>query len=86
MRYALRNQHKIAKAYSNQVLKRITRSLDAYFKKQRADFGEDAKRIDGDKYDTLIINDIDHSTNLIAFYIIEQKYDVYRLAFKEFFG
>ena len=85
MRYALRNQHKIAKAYSNQVLKRIIRSLDLYFGK-KTNLDNDTKLIEGDKYKTLFIDDIEHSTNIIAFYIIEQKYDVYRLAFKEFIG
>lgn len=86
MRYALRNKDKIAKVYSVQILNRMIVSLDAYFTEKKKDIRDDVKLMTGDKYQTLTINDIGHSTSLIAFYVLEKTYDVYRLAFKEFVG
>ena len=86
MRYALRNQHKITEAYSPEILKRIIKSLDVFF--SGATSLHTNIHHDGgiDKYPTLIIDDAEHTTNTIVFYIIGSKYDVYRLAFKEFIG
>lgn len=84
MRYALRNMRKIEKAYSFDVLKRIVLSLEKHFEKEEPLF--DVNTIGTDKYKTLIIDDAVHTVNCIAFYIIDIKYDVVRLAFKEFIG
>lgn len=86
MRYALRNQHKIAAAYSSEMLKRIVEPLNSYFKSHESMPESDCKQLGDEPYKTLIISDAGHSTNLIAFYVIGIKYDVYRLAFKEFIG
>lgn len=84
MRYALRNMRKIEKAYSFDVLKRIVLSIEKHFEKENP--LSDAKVIGSDKYMTLIIDDADHSCNLIAFYVIRVRFDVVNLAFKEFIG
>ena len=86
MRYSLRNQSKVAAAYSPDMLKRIIDSLDAYFRNRPFIPGKDCNKIGNDQYETLIIDDIGHTTNMIAFYVIEIKYDVLKLAFKEFIG
>lgn len=83
MRYALRNQEKIKQAYDAKILARIIASLDAHFKTHPEIATE---RFDGESRETLIVNDIGHSVNVIAFYVLEIKYDVYRLAFREFIG
>ena len=81
MRLALRNQKKIASAYSPEILERILKSL----KKQFSD-NKSLDVHDGKPYPTLIIDDCGHTCALIAFYVIQIKYDVYNLAFKEFIG
>jgi len=54
--------------------------LDEHFKN-----GKEVVPIEsGGEYPLLIIGELRHATNMIAFYIIDIKYDVYRLAFKEF--
>lgn len=83
MRYALRNQDKIAKAFGDDVLKRIIDSLDDYFKTAKK---IESFQIGNELYETMMINDIGHTVNVIAFYIVEVKFDVLRLAFKEFIG
>jgi hypothetical protein len=81
MRYALRNQQKIEAAYPG-TIGRILKSLSAHF--------ESGKEIlpmeSGEEFPIIVIDDIGHSMNMIAFYIIDIKFDVYRLAFKEFIG
>ena len=79
MRYALRNQDKIEKAFPNKI-KCIIKSLDEHF-----NHGNEVVPIEsGEEYPIIIISEIGHPTNMIAFYIIEIKFDVYRLALKEF--
>ncbi len=84
MRYALRNQKKIAVAFSPIRLKHIIDSLAAYFNGRNSIPDGDCMFIADDKFKTLIIPDVYNSTKMIALYVIEVKYDVYRLAFKEF--
>lgn len=86
MRYALRNQKKIEAAYSPEMLKRIIDSLNEYFKNKYFIPGKDIQQIGNDQFQTLIISDTGHTVNLIAFYVLSIKYDVVRLAFKEFIG
>ncbi len=77
MRYALRNQDKIEKAFPG-LTKSIIASLDKAFE------GKIEIENTGEKYPILLINDTRHPTGMIAFYIIKTRYDVYHLAFKEF--
>ncbi len=83
MRYILRNEKKIEKAYDKIMLHRINASLRDHFDKAKE---LDLVRCHGDDYETLIINDIDHTVNVIAFFIISKRFDVYTLEFKEFIG
>jgi hypothetical protein len=80
MRYTLRNQKKIINAFDEKVFNNIRKSLIIEFKKTKLDI----RKIGNDKYDTLMINDDNHTCGLIAFFVISKKYDVYKLAFKEF--
>jgi len=80
MRYTLRNQKKIINAVGEKAFNNIRKSLIVEFKKTE----QDIKRIGNNKYDTLMINDENHTCGLISFFVISKKYDVYKLAFKEF--
>lgn len=81
MRYILRNQNKIGAALGSLVLHRIIKSLNVGFKE-----GVEFHRCHGDEYDSVLINDIGHTVNMIAFYVIRKTFDTYTLAFKEFIG
>ena len=80
-RYSLRNKDKIKDKLGNDILNRIILSLNAYFVAH-----DDIEVFEGNPYPVIIIDDIEHTTNLISFYVIRQKYDVYNLAFNEFIG
>lgn len=80
MRFSLRNQKKIEKAYSPAILKRIMESLKEEFKKGVIRLEDDAST----KYKMLAINDTGHTCGLIIFYVLSVTFDVYNLAFKEF--
>jgi len=81
MRYALRNQKKIEAAYPG-MIQRILDSLKSYFEKN-----ESIELFDsGEEFPLIFISDVGHTVNVIAFYVLEIKFDVYRLAFKEFIG
>ena len=85
-RYALRNKHKIIQHYNpggDKILQRIILSLDNYFQKE---VPEPYKLIEDEKYPLLLIDDQGHTCALIVFYVIDIKFNVYRLAFKEFIG
>lgn len=84
MRYALRNQDKIAAAYSPDYLKQhLIASLDKFF----ATVDEDALscywRVDTAEcqYPILAINDAADDDCLLEFAIIGRQYDVLKLAF-----
>lgn len=83
MRYTLRNQMKIEAAYPG-MTERILKSLDKYFSEhsdlKNCDFGNE------DGYQLIQVPDIGHTVNIIIFYVLSKKYDVYNLAFKEFIG
>lgn len=81
MRYALRNQQKIEAAYPG-MIKRILGSLNDHFEKHFSIEVFDS----GEEFPIIIVRDIGHTVNDIAFYVLGIKYDVYRLAFKEFIG
>ena len=79
MRYALRNKKKIKESLGENVLKNIISSLDAEFSNN--------KKIElegNEKYKMIAVNDLNHTCGLIIFYVIEERFDVYKLAFKEF--
>lgn len=81
-RFTLRNQHKIKEAYGDDMMKRITDSLKAYFDRGNIE----SHLCDNDEYKTIFIDDVGHTSNMIAFYILRIQFDVYNLAFKEFVG
>lgn len=81
MRYALRNQQKIEAAYPG-MLKRILDSLKSHFENHESIEIDDS----GEQYPLIIISDVGHTVNMISFYVLEIRFDVYRLAFKEFIG
>lgn len=90
MRYALRNQDKIAANFSpngEKILARIKTSLDKELA-EIADMESLWIKIDphATPFPVLTIDDTGHTCGLISFYILGQKYDVVRLAFKEFIG
>lgn len=82
MRYALRNQKKIKEVLGEDILNRIIKSLNEGLKK---DLYTMEKPLE-ETHMMLTVPDADHTTNVIVFYIINRKYDVYHLAFKEFVG
>ena len=83
MRYTLRNKTKIVAAYDLTLYNRMTKSLDKHF----ADYKEiEAIEIEGDDYKTILVDDIGHTVNMFAFYLIRKTFDVYNLAFKESIG
>lgn len=87
MRWSLRNQWKIKEyfePYGDEMLNRIKKSLNDAFSNKNIDSYID--NIENEPYPVLCINDAEHSFNMIAFYVISKKYDVYNLAFKEFIG
>jgi len=77
----LRNQHKIKAVLGDEKLKIIKDSLQAVI-----DSNEDIKpeQIEGSKYNIIMIDDVSGENSMIAFYIIEAKFNIYRIAFKEF--
>lgn len=92
MRYALRNQEKIAAAYGSAYLKyHLLDSLDAFFVKCKdedalQDYMIDCGGIsyietrDGG-YEILSINDVADDNAMVEFAWLDTKYDVVKLAF-----
>lgn len=75
-RYALRNQQKITATFGKSYTDLLLESLDYYF--------ANAKHIEvhdyeGEKYRVI-------RTEKFEFYVIEKKYDVYKLAYKSAAG
>lgn len=86
MKYHLRNPHKILEVYGADMLQRMYDSLDHHFKMNMI-IRYDIKEVDGfDPYPQIIIRDIGHTVNDIAFYVVKVEGYTYRLAFKEFIG
>lgn len=87
MRYTLRNQEKIKshfEPYGEETLNRINESLKNAFSSN--DIENYIDNWENEPYPILCIDDIGHSFNMIAFYVLKKQYDVYNLAFKEFIG
>lgn len=88
-RYALRNHDKIKahfEPHGKEILDRIILSLDKHFAKTDPTFFELIEDDMGTQYKCLQINDEGHSCAIIEFYVLGIKFNVYRLAFKEFIG
>lgn len=84
MRYALRNQDKIAAAYSPDYLKQhLIASLDWFFAMVDEDALSDYWRADTAEcqYPILAINDTADENCMLEFAIIGRQYDVLKLAF-----
>lgn len=80
MRFALRNQGKIAESLGEGYLRgHILASLGSYFGSESAmDSGDIYK---GEKYDELWINDVGDRDSMLRFAILGIRWDVVRLAF-----
>jgi hypothetical protein len=85
MRYALRNKSKIAAAYSPDILKLIIKSLTSHFEKNEV-IVLSCPSVGTEPYPLLFVDNPEREKSTIVFYVIEIKYDVYRLAFKKFIG
>lgn len=83
MRYALRNQAKIAEQLGAEALARLKDSLKQYFE-QVEEPEEYLYIIPGLPYQILTIPDITTGKTDIRFYLIRKQWDVLTLAFKEF--
>ena len=83
MRYALRNQAKIADKYGQATLLAIRKSLDISFYNCPVIPGT-FRYSSEEPYPTISVPKYDYKGESIVFYVLGQKYDVVRLAFKEF--
>ncbi len=81
MRYTLRNKDKIKEEFSDVFLDRMLRSLDVYFDKN-----DKPEEFECDPHPYILIDDMDHSVNIFAFYVIKITFGAYLLAFKEVIG
>lgn len=84
MRYALRNQDKIRNALGEDLLLRILESLKQGFELWGDNIDKQIKSVEGHPYPILTLDDAQHSSNAVAFYVVKKQFDVYTLAFKEF--
>ena len=85
MRYALRNQKKIETAFGTDFLKILIKSLDYHFKNNEV-ITTDPNYIN-QPYPIILVKNIQPNTDSeFELYIIGQKYDVYRLAYKSCIG
>lgn len=87
MRYALRNQDKIAAAYSRDYLQQhILQSLDSAFEITPTESIEEAlslefQTINGKEYQVLRVNDLADDDSMLEFAVVGWQYDVLHLAF-----
>lgn len=87
MRYALRNQEKIAATYSKDYLQQhIIASLDEAFANISTEVIEEAmtveyQTINGKNYPYIRVNDVADEDAMIEFVVIGRQYDVLKLAF-----
>lgn len=86
MRYALRNQEKIKSALGEDLLLRILDSLKQGFELWGDNIDKQIESVEGHPNPLLTLDDAQHSSNVIAFYVVKKQYNVYTLAFKEFIG
>lgn len=83
MRYALRNQRKLKQAFGEPKLKQIIQSLNSFFSSNKVIMTRNEQ---GVKYQAFTVPNVFQKDCFFVFYIIEQMYDVYKLAFKEEIG
>ncbi|MCM1075985.1 MAG: hypothetical protein NC411_01330 [Bacteroides sp.] len=84
MRYALRNQDKIANSYSKEYLNQhLLASLNQFFKVVDEDDLDDYWIINTTeyKYPILRINDLADNNVMLEFAVIDRQLDVFKLAF-----
>lgn len=84
MRYALRNQNKIAAAYGADYLQQnLIDSLNRFFETVDEDALNDywVLTAPGEPYPILRINDVADNNCMVEFAIISRQYDVLKLAF-----
>lgn len=88
MRYALRNQDKIAAVFDEDYLKNhIIQSLDRFFANNDNDCFIKSVELDtyqaesGESYTVLRVNDIADDNAMLEFAVIGQQFDVLKLAF-----
>lgn len=84
MRYALRNQDKIRNALGEDLLLRLLESLKQGFELWGDNIDKQIESVEGHPYPLLTLDDAQHSSNAVAFYVVKKQFDVYTLAFKEF--
>jgi len=77
----LRNQHKIKAALGDKKLNRIKDSIKAVMNSSE---DIEPQQIEGSEYDIIMIDDVSGIDSMIVFYIIEAKFNIYKIAFKEF--
>jgi len=83
-RYALRNQKKITNAFGKDYTELLLKSLDFYF--ANAKYIEEHD-YEGENYKIIHANNVQPNTDsYFEFYLIEKKFDVYRLAYKSAAG
>lgn len=83
-RYVLRNQHKIEKAFDKEYLNLLLKSLDEHFNKY-----SEIKEHEyyNEKFKVIHVDNAQPNTDsFFEFYVIEKKFDVYRLAYKSAAG
>ena len=94
MRWILRNQEKIKahfEPHGDEILERIKQSLNQFFTIDRSNFPSQFRslegyfnKIPGESYPFIAINDTGNENRMIEFYVLENRFDVYKLAFRGF--
>lgn len=83
-RYALRNQQKISDTFGKDYTELILKSLDYYFANANQIVMYD---YEGQPYSIIHVDNVQPNTDMFfEFYVLEKKYDVYRLAYKSVCG
>lgn len=77
----LRNQHKIRAVLGDEKLEIIKGSIEVVMD---SDKDIEPQKIDGSKYDIIMIDDSSGINSMIVFYIIKVDFNIYTIAFKEF--
>lgn len=86
MRFALRNQKKICEQLGKDLLDRILLSLQKALEYYGDRIDSQIEEVEGYPYPVLTVDDAGHSFNLVSFFVIRKRYDVYTVAFHEFIG
>lgn len=78
-RFALRKQEKIKKELGDDLLKRMVDSLKKAFSTY-PNIDDHIEPWEGEPYPILTIDDSGHTSNMVAFYVIRKKFNVYTLS------